>query len=62
MKKIAIALLSFAPLASFAHPGHGETGGYSIIHYFTEPVHAIVTLSVFALAYVVVRVMRKRKA
>jgi hypothetical protein len=45
MKKI-IAVLSlftlYLPLFSLAHPGHGDTDGYSIIHYFTEPVHAFV--------------------
>ncbi len=47
MKKIIAALMLFSlcvPLASLAHPGHGETGGYTITHYFTEPVHIIVSL------------------
>ncbi len=35
----APALLLSAGL--FAHDGHGHTGGYTIIHYLTEPVHAV---------------------
>lgn len=35
---------AIAPLSLSAHPGHGETEGFSIIHYFTEPVHATVTV------------------
>lgn len=47
MKKVIAALCFFSlclPLASLAHPGHGETGGFTITHYFTEPVHVIVSL------------------
>jgi hypothetical protein len=48
MKKISpgalLALTAIAPISLFAHPGHGETEGFSIIHYFTEPVHATVTV------------------
>jgi fumarate reductase subunit C len=47
MKKLIVALVFFVlcmPLVSLAHPGHGETGGFTITHYFTEPVHVIVSL------------------
>jgi hypothetical protein len=37
------------PLIATAHPGHGETDGFSIIHYFTEPVHAAALFSGIAL-------------
>jgi len=30
---------------TLAHPGHGDTDGYTIIHYITEPVHAFVWLA-----------------
>ena len=46
-----LAGLAAAP-AIFAHPGHGETEGFSIIHYFTEPVHATVTLLAIGAALV----------
>ncbi len=62
MKKITLALLAIIPIVSFAHPGHGETEGYSIIHYFTEPVHAIVSISVLVLAYAASRIIRRKKA
>ena len=47
MKKIIVALSLLScgmPLISLAHPGHGGTDGYTITHYFTEPVHVIVSL------------------
>ena len=45
MKKLfaTMTCLAAAPVL-FAHPGHGETEGFTIIHYFTEPVHATVTV------------------
>ncbi len=56
MKKIAFAVLVIVlyPLIGSAHPGHGATDGYSIIHYFVEPVHAVFTYgSLFcAVAYI----------
>lgn len=35
-------LTLFLPQFTLAHPGHGNTDGYTIIHYVTEPVHAFV--------------------
>ena len=61
MKKITAALSALMPLAVFAHPGHGETDGYTIIHYFTEPQHAVITLGVFAVTAVYIARERKRK-
>ncbi len=67
-KSIAMLLTAFSsfPLIADAHPGHGEDGGYTIIHYFTQPVHAVLSLSVVALmAYIVVSIYknsRKQKA
>lgn len=64
MKKI-LAVLSFliagAPFISFAHPGHGDTDGYTIIHYFKEPVHAVIAMGVLAAAAVYLRQVRKNK-
>jgi len=65
MKKIALALL-FAvlatPVISLAHPGHGETDGYSIIHYFIEPVHAVVTIGVVAVAFAYMKYSRRKES
>jgi len=45
MKKIALVFTLLCtillPMLSSAHPGHGETEGYTIIHYITEPVHVL---------------------
>jgi len=52
MKKFSPAFLAVfvtvsIPLVSLAHPGHGgDEGdhGFTIIHYFTQPVHMAITL------------------
>lgn len=63
MKKIVLAILmiSLIPVLTFAHPGHGETDGYTIIHYFTEPVHAVFTYSILLGAFVYIMYSRKKK-
>ena len=46
MKKILLSAAAFISSVSvFAHEGHGHTHGYTIKHYFTEPVHAITLLA-----------------
>lgn len=63
MKKITSLLAACSPVLAFAHPGHGGSDGYTIIHYFSEPQHAIITLGVMAAAIVlIVRERNKRKA
>lgn len=65
MKKyvtISFALLAVMmfPLLSMAHPGHGEHGGFTITHYFTEPEHiALLALVIAAIVYFVVRARKK---
>jgi hypothetical protein len=61
MKKIASLSALFLPLISWAHPGHGETEGYTIIHYFLEPQHAVITISAITVALIYVARERKRK-
>lgn len=61
MKKTIAATAALLPLAAMAHPGHGETDGYTIIHYFTEPQHALVTLGAVILTVLFVLTERKRK-
>ena len=64
MKKIAFAV-SLAALASplfvAAHPGHGEHGGYTITHYFTEPVHAVAAIGILIAAFAVVFFIQQKK-
>lgn len=46
MKRVFALVCLVLPLFSFAHPGHGSHGGsgYTIIHYLTEPDHALIAL------------------
>lgn len=64
MKKIIAILCLLAaavPQALFAHPGHGETGGYTITHYFTEPVHVLVSVSALVVTILAVRLFGRAK-
>lgn len=61
MKKIAAFLSSFiVPVITFAHPGHGDTDGYSIIHYFKEPVHLAVFTSIILVAVLYFRYVKRK--
>jgi hypothetical protein len=67
MKKIAIRLASIlamiTPLSIMAHPGHGghdHEGGYTIIHYFIQPSHAIVSFTVLAITVILIRNLRRK--
>lgn len=40
---LTVILLFTIPKATlFAHPGHGDSAGHSLLHYLTEPMHAMV--------------------
>ncbi len=45
---VSVFLLIAFPIIAFAHPGHGDHAhdGFSIIHYFTEPEHGLVTFGI----------------
>lgn len=45
-----LILLLTGTTAIMAHPGHGESTGHSLIHYFSEPIHAIPLILVIAIA------------
>lgn len=45
MKKLLFVPVALMPFIAMAHPGHGDTGGFTIIHYFTEPVHVLAGLA-----------------
>jgi putative Mn2+ efflux pump MntP len=62
MKRILAAAAVLFPLATMAHPGHGETDGYTIIHYFTEPQHAIITFGILAAAGVFIAWERRKNS
>jgi len=66
MLKQAIMVIAILLLASTsaAHPGHGDAGeGFSLAHYWAEPIHALgalgVLMIVVALAYAVRHVKRR---
>ena len=68
MKKLRIAILTLfvtvsIPLLVTAHPGHGgDEGdhGFTIIHYFTQPVHMIITIpAVIFLVWYGIKTYRK---
>lgn len=63
MKKniFATVIIFLAPLLVLAHPGHGDTGGYTIIHYFVEPVHAVITYSILFIAAIYIWHARKQR-
>lgn len=50
MKRILILLALLFPFISNAHPGHGGSDGFTIIHYFTEPQHTAFILIAMAVA------------
>ncbi len=62
MKKIAAFLSYFiVPVITFAHPGHGDTDGYTIIHYFKEPMHIGVIASVSLVAILYFRYFKRKE-
>lgn len=61
MKKVLIAAGMLAPFISFAHDGHGEHGGFTITHYFVEPVHAVYTLGLIVVGFFLVRYFKAKK-
>ena len=66
MKKINLAfktiIVMLLPFTGMAHPGHGETEGYTITHYFTEPVHATVSVILLAGVLFTVSILRRKKS
>ncbi len=61
MKATLILIATSLPVWLLAHPGHGETEGFSIIHYFTEPMHAIITVGAMVALYAGIRYLRSKK-
>lgn len=53
--------IAFLPEVLLAHPGHGgHKGGYTIIHYFIEPMHAVVTIGCIVAVIAFVRMSRNK--
>ena len=47
--------------AALAHDGHGEHSGFTITHYFAEPVHAVYTLGLIVVGFFLVRHFKAKK-
>lgn len=65
MKKSLTAfvfLLMSLPLITIAHPGHGDDGGYTIKHYFNEPLHIGISVVLFVAVYIALRFYIGKKA
>ncbi len=63
MKKCLLAISAFALMpAVFAHPGHGNSDGYTITHYFTEPAHLLSLVLSVSVAVLLVRYFLKKEA
>jgi hypothetical protein len=60
MKSKLLLATGILPLFALAHPGHGETDGFSIIHYFSEPMHAIVTVGAMVVLFAGYRYFRRK--
>ena len=44
-----------------AHPGHGDSGGFTITHYFVEPEHVFTGICLLALLVSVTGTLLNRK-
>jgi hypothetical protein len=60
MKSTSILGTTLFPFLALAHPGHGETEGFSIIHYFSEPMHAMVTIGAMVVLFAGYRFFRRK--
>ena len=58
---LAAAAILFFPFLSLAHEGHGVTEGFTITHYFVEPVHLLYTLAFFVMSYFAISYYKTRK-
>ena len=62
-KVVLVLIIVSLPELMLAHPGHGDHShdGWSIIHYFTQPNHAIVSFAiVISLAWVTLYLLKAR--
>lgn len=62
MKRFTVffLLVALTPLLTYAHPGHGETEGWSIIHYFIEWPHILITWPLIPLVVILSFVLWKK--
>lgn len=58
---LAAAAILLFPFLGLAHEGHGATEGFTITHYFVEPVHLLYTLAFFVVSYFAISYYKTRK-
>lgn len=51
MKKVLLFAFLILSVTAIAHPGHGGHGdsGFTITHYFSQPVHAITSVAILTI-------------
>ncbi|HMO32964.1 MAG TPA: hypothetical protein PKE63_05690 [Lacibacter sp.] len=59
MKRLWAFVPTILPFLLYAHPGHGETEGFTIKHYMVEPEHVV--LSLLALAITIFFLGRRKE-
>lgn len=57
-----VILLMSLPIVTLGHPGHGDEGGYTIKHYFNEPLHVGISVVLFVAIYAALRFYVRKKA
>lgn len=58
-----LLILLIAAAGAWAHPGHGESEGHSLLHYLTEPLHIVplIAVIVFSVSIFLVMYARRKK-
>lgn len=61
MKKVFSLLTALVPFISFAHEGHGNTGGFTITHYMVEPQHAFAIVIGMVAMYIIYKSLNRKE-
>lgn len=56
----ALTILILGTSQGVAHPGHGKSNGFNLLHFITEPEHLIPTLVAIAAVVGIVAWRRKK--
>ncbi len=58
---VALLMLLVAAANVWAHPGHGDSSGHSLMHYLIEPFHSLPLIAVIVLSVVIFLMMYSRR-
>jgi hypothetical protein len=61
MKRMLAMLAGLVPFLCYAHPGHGDTEGFTIIHYLLEPEHLILLLLAIGVVFWLYKSLRGKE-